>query len=262
MLNQSTQSIIIFTICVVALLILFCSFIVTMIYRYQKKQHSFYKELEELKIAHEIELLRAQLEMQEFTFQNISREIHDNIGQKLSLAKLYLNTFKNNQQHLFKIADSIDILTETISDLSNIARSMSSEIILSEGLRKGIEFEVRQLKKIGTYHVTVELTGDEAFLDIKKEIIVFRIFQEAIHNILKHADATAIHISMHYYGDLLSLTIADNGKGFNKEGKKEGTGLSNMRNRAILLNGTSSIDSNSRGTQLTIIIPTEKYDYA
>lgn len=257
MLNQSTQSVIVFTICVVLLLVLFCTFIITIIYRYQQKQHVYFKELEELKIKHENDLLKAQLEMQEYTFQNISREIHDNIGQKLSLAKLYLNTIPYSQvrEQPTQVGSTIGIITEAINDLRDIARSMSSEVILNNGLIKGIEFEVAQLQKSGIYEIGLFITGDSVFLDFKKELILFRIIQESLHNIMKHAEATKIDIGLNYNCTSLCLDINDNGKGFNNDKKSEGSGLINIRRRAAELGGEFLISSGIRGTHLTIKLP-------
>lgn len=262
MFDQSTKSIIIFTVCVVLLLVVFCTFIVTIIYRYQKKQHEYFKDLEQLKAAHENEVLRAQLEMQEYTFENISKEIHDNIGQKLSLAKLYLNTIPETEIVPAQVTNSVGIISEVIIDLSDIARSMSSEIILNNGLVKGIEFEVSQLQKTGMYDISMALTGDTIFLDIKKELILFRIFQEAMHNIMKHSQATKIDIGLHYDEVYLYLTIKDNGKGFMKETKKDGAGLKNIKSRATLLEGEFSINTGLEGTQLIITVPINKHQYA
>ncbi|MEP7107111.1 MAG: ATP-binding protein [Ferruginibacter sp.] len=239
------------------LMIVFCTFIVTIIYRYQQKQNIFFKELEELKATHENALLKAQLEMQEYTFQNISREIHDNIGQKLSLVKLYLNTIPSSKMNApaIQVTDSVGILTEVISDLSDIARSMSSEIILNNGLVKGVEYEVAQLQKSGIYEIDLTITGDSIFLDFNKELIVFRIIQESLNNIMKHAEASKINICLHYNATYLSLTVKDNGRGFVKDEKKEGTGLINIRRRTTLLEGDFSITSGKDGTQLIITIP-------
>ena len=87
-------------------------------------------------------LLQAQLEMQEQTFANISGEIHDNIGQKLTLAKLHLNTLPLNGsvQLQGQVNQSIQMIGEVIADLSDMSRSMSSEILLQNGLIKAIEF--------------------------------------------------------------------------------------------------------------------------
>lgn len=257
MFNQSNQSIIIFTICVVILLMVFCSFIVTIIYRYQQKQIAYFKELEDLKITHENALLKAQLEMQEYTFQNISREIHDNIGQKLSLVKLYLNTipYSITDGPEIKISDSVTIISEVIKDLSDIARSMSSEIILNNGLLKGVEFEVAQLLKSGIYEINLSISGNPVFFTFEKELIIFRIIQESLNNVMKHAEASKININLHYNDTHLSLFIKDNGKGFENDEKRQGNGLVNIKRRTELLHGIFLIDSDIEGTKLNITIP-------
>lgn len=257
MFNQTVQSIIVFTVCVVILLALFCTFIVTIIYRYKKKQNAYFKELEALKVAHENALLKAELEMQEQTFQNISREIHDNIGQKLTLAKLHLNTLSYGDMNNAKgqVYNSVTKISEAIDDLSDISRSMNSEIILSNGLLKGIEFEVSKLQKSGIYEIDLSITGEPVFLESKTELILFRIVQESIHNIIKHADATAICIHLHFADNLLRLIIKDNGKGFEKGENKEGIGLINIRNRTTLLQGHFVMNSNDKGTKLIIEVP-------
>jgi two-component system, NarL family, sensor kinase len=264
MLNQSTQSIIIFTICTILLMLVFCTFIVTIIYRYQQKQNIYFKEIEELKVVHENALLKAQLEMQEYTFQNISREIHDNIGQKLSLVKLYLNTIPGSKLNApaIQVTDSVVIISEVINDLSDIARSLNSEIILNNGLVKGIEFEVAQLQKSGIYEIDLAITGNLIFFDFKKELIIFRIIQESLNNIMKHSEASGINIHLHYNATHLRLTIKDNGKGFVKDEKKDGSGLINIRRRTSLLEGDFSITSSKEGTQLIITIPINQNENA
>ncbi len=92
MYNSSEQGIIVFVAIASALILAMAVFISYIIYRYQQKQNKYYNELENLKIMHENDILQSQIEIQEQTFQHISKEIHDNIGQKLTLAKLHLNT--------------------------------------------------------------------------------------------------------------------------------------------------------------------------
>ena len=83
--NPSTQGIIIFIAGITLFLLLLISFIVTIVYKYQQKQNAYFKEMEALNVSHQNALLQSRIEIQEQTFQNISREIHDNIGQKLTL---------------------------------------------------------------------------------------------------------------------------------------------------------------------------------
>ena len=256
MLNPTTQGIVIFVIGVTLILLLLVSFIVTIIYKYQQKQNAYYKNMEELRIKHEFDMLKSQLEIQEQTFQNISGEIHDNIGQKLTLAKLHLNTLSINEdsENAQKIEESISLIGKSIIDLSDISRSMSSENVLSNGLIKAIEYERDQLLKSGVYKISMRVTGDQVFLESDKELVLFRIVQEAVNNIIKHAAATEITIHLHFTNSDLVMEIHDNGKGFlYEQNNSHGLGLNNLKRRAVLLQGTCHINS-SPGKGATIII--------
>lgn len=259
MFNTSTQSILIFVLTSILVILFLIGFITMIIYRYQQKQALYYKNLEKLKITHQNALLQSQLEMQEQTFQNISREIHDNIGQKLTLAKLHLNTLdlSDNNSSLIQVNDSVEMISEAIKDLSDISRSMSSEIILNNGLIRALEFETEQLHKSGRYVITLSISSNTAFLEANKELVLFRIVQEALNNIVKHAEATTITIKLHYHSNLLNLVIIDNGKGFSNNGDiQNGAGLINMKKRAHTLNGKCIINSKTGGgTAIKIEIP-------
>lgn len=259
MYNPSTQSIIILIVGISLLLLLLISFIITIVYKYQQKQNAHFKDIATLKASYENLLLQSQLEMQEQTFQNISREIHDNIGQKLTLAKLYLNTLDitNTNKVSSQINSSVEMIGDAINDLSDISRSMSSEIILNNGLIKALEFEVEQLNKPGVYNITLSITGNSVFLAADKELVLFRIVQEALNNVIKHSLATTISLQLNYEFDKLILTIIDNGKGFDHTTETiSGTGLSNMAKRTQLLKGNFIINSTSgKGTIIKIEIP-------
>ena len=138
MFITETQSIVIFLVISSILILFLASFVAFVIYRYQQKQNIYFQNLEELKVEHENLLLRSKLEMQEQTFANISREIHDNIGQKLTLVKLHLNTLDllDIKRIPFQINDSVTMIGEAIGDLSDISRSLSSEMILNNGFIK------------------------------------------------------------------------------------------------------------------------------
>lgn len=246
---------IVFSVLVILLLVIFIAII---IYRYQHKQNAYFKEIATLKASYENTLLQSQLEIQEQTFQNISREIHDSIGQKLTLAKLHLNTlsFIDEAADREKVTDSVNMIGEAINDLTDISRSMSSEIILNNGLIKALEYEVDQLKKSGMYRISVDISGNPVFMEASTELLLFRIVQEAINNIIKHAQATVINLHLHYNTTLLAMEISDNGRGFSVESKKNGTGITNIKKRAAVLKGAVEIISTlGGGTQLKITIP-------
>ena len=258
MLKAPTEFIVVFIIISVLLSLALVVFITVIIYRYQQKQNAYFKDIETLKTSHQNALLQSQLEMQEQTFQNISREIHDNIGQKLTLAKLHLNTlnYADTDKSVSQVDDSINMISEAINDLSDISRSMSSEIILNNGLIKALDFEAAQLTKSGKYKICFSTTGQPVFLDENTELVLFRIAQEALNNIVKHAGASEINIQLHYDSVLLAMTINDNGRGFCIDENSFGTGLLNMKKRANMLKGNLSISSTPKiCTQIKIEIP-------
>ena len=138
-------------------------------------------------------LLQTQLEIQEQTLKTISQEIHDNIGQVLSLAKLNLSRMDINKQDQLKekIADSKNLVSKAIQDLRDLARSMNTDNITAMGLAKALEYEVEMLRKTG-FVVSFDVNGNVVRQEPQKELILFRIIQEIFNNIIKHAESTAL----------------------------------------------------------------------
>lgn len=259
MRTQTNEQLVIFVVAISLLIILLIGFIAFVVLRYQKKQLIYNKTIHDLQAAHENSILKSQLEIQEQTFAHISREIHDNIGQKLTLAKLYLNTLEPAGQDRQEraIEDTVQIIGEVIADLSDLSRTMGSEIIQQCGLIKAIEYEIGLLNKAGIYQLKLTITGEPVFLDANKELVLFRIVQESLNNIVKHADAVNIHIMLHYLPDELRLRVSDDGKGFDSSASLErGNGLQNMTRRAQLLQGSCIVESAAgKGTSILIKIP-------
>jgi two-component system, NarL family, sensor kinase len=259
MQSNSIQNLVIFIIICTLLILTLISFVAYIVYRYQQKQNSFYRDMEELKAKHRNEMLQSQVEIQEQTFENISREIHDNIGQKLTLAKLHLNTLTlgDRVQAASRVSDVVLMITDAISDLSDISRSLSAEIIEQSGLIKALEFEVNQLNKLSLYNINMQVVGEPVFMDAQKELILFRIVQESLNNIMKHAAASVVQIKLNYQKHMLLLGINDNGKGFSTNDPTYwGTGIANMKRRAGWLNGQCVLQSTPGcGTSITIEIP-------
>lgn len=260
MFNSPAENFIILIICVVVLILLLCTLIVAIIYNYQKKQLLYLKNIEDLNAKHQSSILASRLEIQEQTFKNISKDIHDNIGKKLTLAKLNLNNldFLNAQELKNAVTETVDMITESMEDLRDISRSMSSDIIKCDGLIEGIKFEALQLKKLKIYTVKIEVLGEVAFLPSYAELVIFRIVQEALNNIVKHASATEISIRLIYQDDNLTLEIKDNGIGFSEPDfviKK--MGLVNIKKRTRLLQGKCTF-FNEGGACITVEIPITK----
>ena len=238
------------------------SFIIMILFFVQKKQKGFNSELLAARANYDKELYKAQMEIQEQTFQEIAREIHDNVGQILSLARLGLGTldFERKDEARESIIEISEILEKALDDLRHLSRSMNSEIIKKGGLKKSIEMQIGFLQKGGKFNVSLNVLGDQISLDETKEIILFRILQEALNNIIRHARATDIALSLAYDKETLKLNIQDNGRGFdfNEQSStpNHSNGLYNMQHRAKLINGKFEMDSRpGNGTSITITTP-------
>ncbi|MFT4092341.1 MAG: sensor histidine kinase [Niabella sp.] len=204
------------------------------------------------------QLLQSKIEIQEQAFNEISRELHDNIGQQLSLAKLNLNTLKGVPSHPDneKIQDTKELITESIEQIRSIARTLLGEKVSSIGITEAIRNEAERINKTGVLSVSFHNNPPAFTPDPQKEIILFRIVQEAINNTLKHAKATNMLITIDYEPNKLKIFMQDNGKGFNLEERSgTGIGLMNMKSRAQTIGAVLHINSSeSTGTVIEIIL--------
>ena len=263
-MQTETNDIILFVLLITIILLFLMSFITAILFLYQKKSILYYKELEDVKNIHEKNLLQTQLEIQEQTFHDISREIHDNIGLSLTLAKLQLNTieYSSKLKTIENIDSSIDLISKAINDLSDISKSFNSDAVKTHGLYNTLKAETEKINRSGKHKVEFIEEGNIVFLDANRELILYRIAQEALNNVLKHANASFIWIRLVYENTKIILSIEDNGAGFNNKdilncrSGKIHTGLNNIRNRTKTLNGNCMITSSpGNGTSICIIAP-------
>ncbi len=238
------------------------TFIIIILFFVQKKQKRFELDLVTVKANYEKELYKAQLEIQEQTFQEIAREIHDNVGQILSLAKLGLGTLDLERRDEAKesITEISDILEKALDDLRHMSRTMNAEIIKKGGLKKSIEMQVGFLQRGGKFNIHFNINGEFVSLNETKEIILFRILQEAVNNIIRHSAANDIYITLSYNQAHLKLQINDNGKGFSLQDQISGSarinGIYNMQHRAKLIEAEFEIDSKiGNGTKISVTTP-------
>lgn len=215
------------------------------------------------KHKHEEEILKTQLEIQEHTFQKMSREIHDNIGLGLSLAKLQTTTYVESKDKDIKLLDfSIDLISKSLMDLNDISKSLDANQLITHGLIKALESEVNVLRNSGLYKIEMIVEGDPQYLASETDLILLRIFQESCNNILKHAIANKIILQLKYDQDNLTMTVSDNGIGFaleeglNKKEIKKKSGLNNIISRAKLIKAEVDIKSSiGIGTNIKIVTP-------
>ncbi len=245
------------------LILLLGGTIIFVVYVYQQKKNLYLNTYSSLKLQYEKSLITSQLEVQENMFRHISQEIHDNIGLTLSLAKLQLNTLNIDDPDTAKnqISSSVGLLGESIEHLRNISKSLNADIINSYGLTKAIENEIAKVEDSIPLKIFFKVKGDSFYMDEQKELIIFRMIQESLNNVIKHSQATKVDLILEYRKNQLFLTISDNGKGFSHSSLGEYSfkgkaGLRNMESRSKMIRGEMTIDTQiGQGTTLKFIIP-------
>jgi two-component system, NarL family, sensor kinase len=246
------------------LAVLLVGFIVTILFLYQRRQHRQELEINRMKEEYEREALKSQLEIQEETFKNIGQELHDNIGQMLSVVKLSLAVLPMSDQHeaYEPIQGARQILNKAMVDLANLTKSLHTDRIAQIGLAESIHFELENINRTGLLDIEFSNSGIEQSFDDQKGIVLFRIFQENLNNILKHSKAQKIQVFLTYLDDKFIMKIIDDGVGFNVAEKKNstssaaGVGLKSIFNRAKLIGADIDMQSEpGKGTIVTIQLP-------
>src|SRR5882757_3850241 len=250
------------------LALLLVGFILFLLFLYQKRQHRQEKEMAHMKQEYEQEVLRSQLEIQEATFKTIAQELHDNIGQVLSVVKLSLSILPLDAQHpaYESVQNSRQMLNKVIYDMADLTKSLHTDRIAQIGLVEAIRFDLESLRRTGLVEVGFTVAGEEYAFENQRAIFLFRMFQEMINNILKHSKATQVNIAVNYSIDnKFVLKVEDNGEGFDVDKKRttasssSGIGLKSMTNRASLIGAQISVQSQpGKGTSIKVELPLEK----
>lgn len=256
--NQQITS----TILAVIFILLFFGvlFLVMLVYyNYRRRQTALEKK--QMKAQFDQQLMQARLEVQEQAFEHISQEIHDNVGQLLSLAKMQLSSLGDSDlvDH-DTVMSARENVARAIRDLRNLAKSLHAGHIRALGIRQATEEEGLRISRSGLLEVSVTSEGPEHDIPEERQIILFRIIQECLQNCLKHAEASYVNIGFTWYDDQLRVRVRDDGKGFDAEtvlqSTPSGLGLQNIRNRARLTGGAGIITSTpGEGTTVTVMMP-------
>lgn len=197
----------------------------------------------------EQQILSDQSAKQQMLLTAIGKELHDSIGSMLSAAKREMENLRNSLKDIPEKAEgqfdhSYGMVDKAIRDLRKISKS-PDKLSLDEQLVPSLRELCKNINRIENSPQielnTYRLEGVK--LPAKHELHIFRIIQEAITNIIKHAQATEVHMQLDWANRILSITIEDNGKGFDPKLIKHGVGLDSMRSRTEELNGTFTLDT-------------------
>lgn len=227
-----------------------------------------YKAEEELKKTYEdIRRLNAHLQsIREEERASIAREIHDELGQQLTGLKMDTSWLSKKLidkdeivQH--KIADMLSLIDSTVKTVRRISSDLRPGVLDDLGLIAALEWQSSEFQKRSSIncHFTSDYHEDEP--DKKTSMGIFRVYQEALTNVMRHSGATAVNAVLKKNNDGIVLSISDNGKGFDSEsnGERKTLGLIGMKERALMMGGELSISSTAgSGTTVTLKVPFNK----
>jgi two-component system, NarL family, sensor kinase len=255
--SEIRQLIIFSTLVALIFIVIIILFIV--FYRSRRAIHS--KEKEALTSVFENELTSAKMEIQETTLQHFTREIHDNIGQKLAVARIYINRLeaaKAASGEKSELEEISKLMGDAISDLRTIANTLNPEYITELGLIKSLQNEADRINQLQIVACRLTITGDKQdALTSQQELLLFRICQEFIQNSIKHSGCREVKIELDFGEQHFTMLLEDDGGGFNYNqvlASSSGSGLKNMLNRTKMLGGEIDIRSGN-GTRLTLTLP-------
>lgn len=220
--------------------------------------------------VHQQELMRQQeirsravIDAEEGERHRIGKDLHDGIGQLLSAARINVANLENvfskqpiQQQTNFK--NAVDLLDESIKEVRAISHNMMPNMLIKSGLAKAVREFIDKIVSAGKLKIELQTIGLDQSLNQNTENILFRVLQEIVNNIIRHAQATEVSIQLIRHDNEIVLMVEDNGVGFNtqKINTFDGIGLKNIHSRIEYLNGTVDFDSQpGRGTTVNIQVP-------
>ena len=216
------------------------------------------KRLEEELLNQQKAITQATISTQEKERTEISKELHDNVNQVLTTTKLYLDLAITNPELKDElIGKSSKNIIGVITEIRKLSQSLMIPSLEDLGLLDSIEDLVESINATKKIHaVFVHEKIDETLLNENQKLTLFRITQEALNNIIRHANATRTTIELSNNKKRVQLTIKDNGKGFDSFSTKKGAGLNNIRNRVYLLNGQLTINTHpGKGCAVVVELP-------
>jgi PAS domain S-box-containing protein len=212
---------------------------------------------EEIK-SKEIQIADATADAADTARSDISKELHGNVNQLLGASNLYIDLAKKGGKDIeLFLSRSSEYTITAIEEIRKLTRRLTTDIIINIGVCKAIENISRDTMEVNPVKITCRLKSfQQKTADTRLQHALFRIVQEQLNNILKHAKASSVVITLSQRAQLITLSLADNGVGFDTFKKSKGIGIENIKSRALALGGVVDIISQpGKGCILTARFP-------
>jgi signal transduction histidine kinase len=249
-LNEGATLIIVLV--AVAILLLLLIVVAILFSVFMRRKNSLVQEQQKIKKHYEQEISETQIEIREETLRNISWELHDNIGQLLTLAKIQTQNAAGSQKDLDEAAATIG---KGLSEIRTLSKLINPEALKNMTLVEALSLELERFNRMAYLKPAMHVKGRPFIIDKKIETVIFRMLQEFFTNTIRHSKATKLDVTLSYVDNQLTIIVVDNGIGFDYAfaKAKNGIGLSNIETRAQLIGATATYHSApGKGTQLKL----------
>lgn len=248
---------------IAAMLLLFVGFLLVFIFM-QRKKMGYQKSIQALRETQQNQLIEAAVRSEEEERHRIAEALHDEVGAILSSAKLHFQDMKEDNldaQTWKRYKKGEELLGEAVIKIRDISHNLHSSILKEFGLNEAISHFMTKLTKDGMIQSTVSFDDHAPGSTTANDMSIYRLVQELINNIIKHARAANINIRTFSTGDRFNLTIFHDGNGLSQQQyeelrfKKEGLGLKTIQNRIISLKGEIAFAQEPNGYYIRLHIP-------
>ena len=238
------------------ILLLFLIGLILLLRRYMQQKANISKQrLLQLEQEKKLMATQAVLDGETAERSRLARDLHDGLGSMLSVVKLNLQGVKSyavlEEEDISHFNRAIEMLNDSIGELSRVARNMMPESLMRYGLKASLTDFCNTIPS-----VRLHFFGNDNRIDSRLEILIYRSVHELVNNALKHAEASQINVQVVQEPDRISMTVHDNGKGYELSAQSKGMGITNIKNRVATYNGVMNIYSApGKGTEANIEIP-------
>jgi signal transduction histidine kinase len=241
----------------ILIFLVFSGVVIFILLFYQKKKFLHVRRLLEIESATQKEILKTQLETREETYRQIAEELHDNIGQMLSSAKVLLAvTERSLPTPPTTLLIAHETLAKAIQDLRSLSKTLSPEWLEQFNIIDNLQTEAERIRLSRLINVRLHSNTNVLPLDGKDQVILFRIIQEVLQNCIRHAQASEITISVVMEEKTIAIEVGDNGKGLPASKSSTGLGMLNIKNRTKLLGGEVEWATRQEGgTTVSVLLP-------
>lgn len=242
----------------IVVILLLTTFGIIFFITFQRRKNKLLVEKFEAEKRFEEELTQSRLEIQEQTLKNVAWELHDNIGQLLSVANMQLNILSKNVEETShsRILEIKEIVANSLQEVRSLSKSLNNEVIDYSGLEASVKNELDRFTRLKILTTQMEVTGESFEIPQKDVIILFRILQEFFSNVIKHSKADLLKVNFDYKPRQLRIMAIDNGVGFDVNQVQKNSGLLNMKSRSDIIRTQFEITSSKHtGTSLSLYYP-------